>query len=127
MLPYQVIGSKLIYIIASVLYSQLGSVQHTTLASDTDEATRESLLKAHLGKRIEELNSQLQQADSKAVAYHAECRALGKRLQISTKAKQKAQGELTVANSTISRLQVGEGEITWGQHGGGIIYNLCCC
>ena len=95
-------GSNLIYMLHSLL--QLGSVTH--VQSSSEEATRESLLKAHLNKRIEELTLQFQQADSRSVSYHAECRALGRRLQISNKARTKAQDELTQANSTISHLQV---------------------
>ena len=91
-----------LYMLHSLI--QLGSVTH--VQSSSEEATRESLLKAHLNKRIEELTLQFQQADSRSVSYHAECRALGRRLQISNKARTKAQDELTQANSTISHLQV---------------------
>ncbi|XP_067941981.1 protein phosphatase 1 regulatory subunit 21-like [Watersipora subatra] len=90
---------------SSIKHGELGTLHQTPIASDTDEATRESLLKSHLSKRIEELTNQLQLADSKAVACHAECRALGRRLQIYNKAKLKSQDELTQANSTISHLQ----------------------
>jgi len=90
-----------------VFYTQLGVVERGGAVPDTsDEATREALLHAHLSSRIEELTSQLQLADSNAVSSHAECRALSRRLQISSKARLKAQEQLTQANASISHLQV---------------------
>lgn len=76
------------------------------VGTDSDQATRESLMRSHYDKRLEELISQLHQADSKAVSYHAECRALTKQLEQSNKTRAKLNKEITEANSQISHLQV---------------------
>lgn len=84
---------------------QLGEVRHEIIAASDDE-TREALLRAHYDKRIEDLTMQLQTADGKAVAFHAECRALGRRLEQATKMRGRAVEELEAANSQITQLQV---------------------
>lgn len=52
------------------LASQLGKLEVTPGGSDTD--TREQLIKNHFAGRVNELTSQLQTADSKAVNFLAE-------------------------------------------------------
>lgn len=72
----------------------------------TDEETREALMRAHYEKRIEDITLQLQSADSKALTFHAECRALTRRLEHASKTRNKAQDELNNANKQITQLQV---------------------
>ncbi|XP_069090143.1 protein phosphatase 1 regulatory subunit 21 [Pleurodeles waltl] len=67
--------------------------------------SQEDLIKNHYMARIVEVTTQLQLADSKAVHFHAECRALAKRLTIADKAKEFLAEEIKSANQSISRLQ----------------------
>ncbi|NWI15283.1 PPR21 phosphatase, partial [Crypturellus soui] len=70
-----------------------------------DNESREDLIKNHYMARIAELTSHLQLADSKAVHFHAECRALAKRLALAEKSKELLTEELKLASQNISRLQ----------------------
>ncbi|XP_023930519.1 protein phosphatase 1 regulatory subunit 21-like [Lingula anatina] len=56
-------------------------------------------------QRIDQLTSQLQMADSKAVQVHAECKALHKRLSLAEKAKVKTQEEIRTANQSVTQLK----------------------
>lgn len=71
----------------------------------TEADSREDLIKNHYMARIVEITTQLQLADSKSVHFHAECRALAKRLTITDKAKESLAEEIKSANQSISRLQ----------------------
>uniref|UniRef100_A0A8V0Z3M0 Protein phosphatase 1 regulatory subunit 21 n=1 Tax=Gallus gallus TaxID=9031 RepID=A0A8V0Z3M0_CHICK len=70
-----------------------------------DVESREDLIKKHYMARIAELTSHLQLADSKSVHFHAECRALAKRLSLAEKSKESLTEELKLASQSISRLQ----------------------
>ncbi|XP_072121038.1 protein phosphatase 1 regulatory subunit 21 isoform X2 [Mobula birostris] len=86
--------------------SQVGML--TTYTSNNeipDEDSREHLIKSHYMMRVAELTSQLQIADSKSVHFHAECRALAKRLALAEKSREALSEEVKVANQNIVRLQ----------------------
>ncbi|NXD10521.1 PPR21 phosphatase, partial [Nothocercus nigrocapillus] len=70
-----------------------------------DNESREDLIKNHYMARIAELTSHLQLADSKSVHFHAECRALAKRLALAEKSKESLTEELKLASQNITRLQ----------------------
>ncbi|XP_038848358.1 protein phosphatase 1 regulatory subunit 21-like isoform X1 [Salvelinus namaycush] len=70
-----------------------------------DEESREQLIKAHYMARVGELTTQLQVSDSKAVNFHAECRALAKRLAIAEKSRETLTEEVKLANQNFTRLQ----------------------
>ncbi|XP_008944207.1 PREDICTED: protein phosphatase 1 regulatory subunit 21 [Merops nubicus] len=80
-----------------------------TVTTDNEKApdaeSREDLIKNHYMARIAELTSHLQLADSKSVHFHAECRALAKRLSLAEKSKESLTEELKLASQNISRLQ----------------------
>ncbi|XP_035421111.1 protein phosphatase 1 regulatory subunit 21 isoform X2 [Cygnus atratus] len=80
-----------------------------TITTDNEKApdveSREDLIKKHYMARIAELTSHLQLADSKSVHFHAECRALAKRLSLAEKSKESLMEELKLASQNISRLQ----------------------
>ncbi|XP_054251995.1 protein phosphatase 1 regulatory subunit 21 [Indicator indicator] len=80
-----------------------------TITTDNEKApdveSREDLIKNHYMARIAELTSHLQLADSKSVHFHAECRALAKRLSLAEKSKESLMEELKLASQNISRLQ----------------------
>ncbi|XP_059575013.1 protein phosphatase 1 regulatory subunit 21 isoform X1 [Alligator mississippiensis] len=80
-----------------------------TMTTDNEEASdaesREGLIKNHYMARIADLTSHLQLADSKSVHFHAECRALAKRLSLAEKSKESLVEELKLASQNISRLQ----------------------
>ncbi|CAH1263624.1 PPP1R21 [Branchiostoma lanceolatum] len=75
------------------------------LCQSSESETREQLIKAHFTGRVTELTSQLQLADSKAVNFNSECRALQQRLGLAEKAKEKFQEELQTAQQKIAQLQ----------------------
>ncbi|KAG9259878.1 protein phosphatase 1 regulatory subunit 21 [Astyanax mexicanus] len=79
----------------------------TTPTSETvgDEESREHLIKTHYMARVAELTTQLQMSDSKAVHFHAECRALAKRLTIAEKSRETLTDDVKHANQNITRLQ----------------------
>ncbi|XP_037988600.1 protein phosphatase 1 regulatory subunit 21 isoform X2 [Motacilla alba alba] len=80
-----------------------------TVTTDNEKApdaeSREDLIKTHYVARIAELTSHLQLADSKSVHFHAECRALAKRLSLAEKSKESLTEELKLASQNITRLQ----------------------
>ncbi|XP_046859324.1 protein phosphatase 1 regulatory subunit 21-like [Xenia sp. Carnegie-2017] len=67
--------------------------------------SREDYIKEHYKKRMAELTSQLQLADSKAVFFHSECESLFKRLQMNINAQDESKKELAIAISRISELE----------------------
>ncbi|XP_051773192.1 protein phosphatase 1 regulatory subunit 21 isoform X1 [Ctenopharyngodon idella] len=73
--------------------------------SAADQESREHLIKTHYMSRVSDLTSQLQMCDSKAVHFHAECRAVAKRLAIAEKSRETLTEELKLANQNITRLQ----------------------
>ncbi|XP_059929326.1 protein phosphatase 1 regulatory subunit 21 [Gadus macrocephalus] len=79
----------------------------TTFSTENvgDEESREQLIKDHYMARVGELTSQLQVSDSKAVHFHAECRALAKRLALAEKSREALSEEVKVANQNVTRLQ----------------------
>ncbi|XP_030355052.1 protein phosphatase 1 regulatory subunit 21 isoform X3 [Strigops habroptila] len=86
--------------------SLIGMLTLTTDNEKTpDVESREDLIKNHYMARIAELTSHLQLADSKSVHFHAECRALAKRLSLAEKSKESLTEELKLASQNISRLQ----------------------
>ncbi|CAB1338457.1 unnamed protein product [Coregonus sp. 'balchen'] len=70
-----------------------------------DEESREQLIKTHYMARVGELTTQLQVSDSKAVNFHAECRALAKRLAIAEKSRETLTEDVKLANQNITCLQ----------------------
>ncbi|XP_077341730.1 protein phosphatase 1 regulatory subunit 21 [Lithobates pipiens] len=70
-----------------------------------DQDSREALIKNHYMTRIADLTTQLQLADSKSVHFHAECRALAKRLALAEKSNQSLTEDTKSASQSISRLQ----------------------
>ncbi|KAM9016921.1 protein phosphatase 1 regulatory subunit 21 isoform 5-T5 [Ara ararauna] len=78
-------------------------IRSTSLTPDVE--SREDLIKNHYMARIAELTSHLQLADSKSVHFHAECRALAKRLSLAEKSKESLTEELKLASQNTSRLQ----------------------
>ncbi|KAG2467481.1 PPR21 phosphatase, partial [Polypterus senegalus] len=70
-----------------------------------DEECREQLIKNHYMARVADLTSQLQVADSKAVHFYAECRALAKRLTLAEKSRESLTKGMKDANQNISHLQ----------------------
>ncbi|CAB1313189.1 unnamed protein product [Coregonus sp. 'balchen'] len=70
-----------------------------------DEESREQLIKTHYMARVGELSTHLQASDSKAVNFHAECRALAKRLAIAEKSRETLTEEVKLANQNITSLQ----------------------
>ncbi|XP_030413609.1 protein phosphatase 1 regulatory subunit 21 isoform X2 [Gopherus evgoodei] len=86
--------------------SLIGMLTMTTGSKEAPEAkSREDLIKNHYMARIVELTSLLQLADSKSVHFHAECRALAKRLSLAEKSKESLVEEMKLASQSISRLQ----------------------
>ncbi|XP_074720045.1 protein phosphatase 1 regulatory subunit 21 isoform X1 [Strix uralensis] len=86
--------------------SLIGMLTITTDNEKTpDVESREDLIKNHYMARIAELTSHLQLADSKSVHFHAECRALAKRLSLAEKSKESLTEELKLASQNTSRLQ----------------------
>ncbi|XP_060610531.2 protein phosphatase 1 regulatory subunit 21 [Anolis sagrei] len=86
--------------------SLVGMLTVTTGNEEIPEAaTREDLIKNHYMARIVELTSQLQLADSKSVHFHAECRALAKRLSLADKSKESTLEDMRLAKQSITRLQ----------------------
>uniref|UniRef100_A0A8C8GKL7 Protein phosphatase 1 regulatory subunit 21 n=1 Tax=Oncorhynchus tshawytscha TaxID=74940 RepID=A0A8C8GKL7_ONCTS len=86
--------------------SLVGMLTTTPTNEDVgDEESREQLIKTHYMARVGELTTQLQVSDSKAVNFHAECRALAKRLAIAEKSRETLTEEIKLANQKITRLQ----------------------
>ncbi|XP_020326646.1 protein phosphatase 1 regulatory subunit 21 [Oncorhynchus kisutch] len=86
--------------------SLVGMLTTTPTNEDVgDEESREQLIKTHYMARVGELTTQLQVSDSKAVNFHAECRALAKRLAIAEKSRETLTEEIKLANQNITRLQ----------------------
>ncbi|XP_043111099.1 protein phosphatase 1 regulatory subunit 21 isoform X3 [Puntigrus tetrazona] len=73
--------------------------------SAADQESREHLIKHHYMSRVSELTAQLQMCDSKAVHFHAECRAVAKRLAMAEKSRETLTEELKLAHQNITRLQ----------------------
>ncbi|XP_034324511.2 protein phosphatase 1 regulatory subunit 21 isoform X1 [Magallana gigas] len=88
-------------LITSALLGQLDQV--TSGASDSE--TRETLIKNHFSKRVNEMMLQHQQLDSKCVAFHSEVRALHKQLQIANKVKTQAEVELKTTSQSLAQLK----------------------
>ncbi|XP_004343300.1 hypothetical protein CAOG_07441 [Capsaspora owczarzaki ATCC 30864] len=75
------------------------------LSFTADDAAREDLIKKHFATRIAQLTEQLQLADSKAAAFHIECRALARRIDVGEAEKASIQQELEAANGAVNRLK----------------------
>ncbi|GAB1597704.1 protein phosphatase 1 regulatory subunit 21-like [Argonauta hians] len=74
-------------------------------ASIVDADSREQLIKDHLTNRINQLTLNLQLAESKAINFHAEVRALHKRLAIAEEGKEKSMEELKQATTVQAQLK----------------------
>lgn len=85
--------------------SLLGRVDLAEGENSEEAELREDLVTKHYSRRVTELTSNLQLADSKAVHFYAECRALQKRLVLCQREKDKMQSELTQANQCIAQLK----------------------
>uniref|UniRef100_A0A8C5MJS9 Protein phosphatase 1 regulatory subunit 21 n=1 Tax=Leptobrachium leishanense TaxID=445787 RepID=A0A8C5MJS9_9ANUR len=85
--------------------SLIGALTSTESLQATHLESRESLIKSHYMSRLSELTIQLQLADSKVVHFHAECRALAKRLTLADQSNQSLTEDAKSANQSISRLQ----------------------
>ena len=84
----------------------LGEVNASdSTAGKPDALSREDHIKEHYKKRLVELTTQLQVADSKAVLFHSECQNLFKRLQLSLNSQNKSKEDLTNAMSRITELE----------------------
>ncbi|XP_062507096.1 protein phosphatase 1 regulatory subunit 21-like [Corticium candelabrum] len=92
---------------------RLGGVEETSESVESEQDTRETLIKNHFSNRISELTMQLQHSDAKAVNYEAECRALHKHLHLSERAKDKLAAELELSQERIQKL---EDELTTTSH-----------
>uniref|UniRef100_A0A6Q2XVY4 Protein phosphatase 1 regulatory subunit 21 n=1 Tax=Esox lucius TaxID=8010 RepID=A0A6Q2XVY4_ESOLU len=91
---------------ASLSASLIGMLTTTPTNEEVGDGDfREKLIKAHYMARVGELTTQLQISDSKAVNFHAECRALAKRLAIAEKSRETLAEEVKLANQNITRLQ----------------------
>ncbi|KAL3874086.1 hypothetical protein ACJMK2_037149 [Sinanodonta woodiana] len=75
------------------------------LSGSSDSSSREDLIKKHFNDRINELTLQQQMADSKAVNFHAEVRALHKQLKSAQKTKTYAEDELKCMSQTLAQLK----------------------
>ncbi|KJE97613.1 hypothetical protein CAOG_007441 [Capsaspora owczarzaki ATCC 30864] len=94
-------------LVTAALASQ-GAVLSTSsekLSFTADDAAREDLIKKHFATRIAQLTEQLQLADSKAAAFHIECRALARRIDVGEAEKASIQQELEAANGAVNRLK----------------------
>ena len=58
--------------VPNLILAQMGQLEVHREAGSGDAETREQLIKDHFTQRINDLTLQLQQADSKAVHFHAE-------------------------------------------------------
>jgi len=83
------------------MLGQMGTINE----GRSDEETREHLITSHYKTRITEMGLQLQQADSKAMHFQSEVRALHKQLKISEKSKEVGQDELKNANTTLAKVK----------------------
>nr|XP_014432114.1 protein phosphatase 1 regulatory subunit 21 isoform X2 [Pelodiscus sinensis] len=84
----------------------IGMLTMTTENKEVPDAkSREELIKNYYMTRIVELTSLLQLSDSKSVHFHAECRALAKRLSLAERSKESLVEEMKLATQSISRLQ----------------------
>ncbi|XP_028844331.1 protein phosphatase 1 regulatory subunit 21 [Denticeps clupeoides] len=91
---------------ASQNTSLIGMLTTTSCSEHvSDEESREHLIKSHYMARVAELTMQLQLSDSKAVNFHAECRALAKRLAIAEKSREALSEDVKQAKENILRLQ----------------------
>nr|XP_029495693.1 protein phosphatase 1 regulatory subunit 21-like isoform X2 [Oncorhynchus nerka] len=91
---------------AMICTSLVGMLTTTPTNEDVgDEESREQMIKTHYMARVGELTTQLQVSDSKAVNFHAECRALAKRLALAEKSRETLTEEVKLANQNITRLQ----------------------
>lgn len=76
-----------------------------TPCSESAADLESDLIKHHYMIRVSELTTQLQLCDSKAVHFHAECRAVAKRLAMAEKSRETLTEELKLAHQNITRLQ----------------------
>ncbi|ELT99452.1 hypothetical protein CAPTEDRAFT_222323 [Capitella teleta] len=84
--------------------SILGEIERSgDIADDADG--RESLIREHYTQRIADITTKLQMADSKAVHFHAECRALHRRLRLLEQEQQTGRGEASQSMQTIAQLK----------------------
>lgn len=91
---------------ATLSTSLVGMLTTTPTNEDVgDEESREQLIKTHYMARVADLTTHLQISDSKAVHFHAECRALAKRLAFAEKSRETLTDEVKLANQNITRLQ----------------------
>ncbi len=88
--------------------SMLGQLEGITMDfGESDEKSRENLIKSHYTTRLAQLTAQRQVVDGKVVNFSSECRALQKRLALAEKAKEKHMEELQAAHKNVTQLQVG--------------------
>lgn len=88
----------------SVNSSLLGTLEHT-VGGSTNRDTREVLIKNHFTNRINELTLEKQVAESKAVSFHSEVRALHKQLHIAEKVKASAEEEQKEMSQKLAQLK----------------------
>eukprot|EP00050_Salpingoeca_kvevrii_P017469 m.65403 g.65403 ORF g.65403 m.65403 type:complete len:140 (-) comp7572_c0_seq2:2115-2534(-) len=65
---------------------------------------REELIKSHYSTKLNQLTLQIQFADSQAVTFRDECRALALRLELALQARAKLGEELQGANAKLVKL-----------------------
>ncbi|XP_022101268.1 protein phosphatase 1 regulatory subunit 21-like [Acanthaster planci] len=86
--------------------SMLGQLEGITMDfGESDETSRENLIKSHYTTRLAQLTAQRQVVDGKVVNFSSECRALQKRLALAEKAKEKHVEELQTAHKNVTQLQ----------------------
>ncbi|XP_070180531.1 protein phosphatase 1 regulatory subunit 21-like isoform X2 [Littorina saxatilis] len=85
--------------------TMIGQLEVQKDAGAGDAETREQLIKTHFTQRINDMTLQLQLADSKAVNFHAEVRALHKQLRLAERSKGNAEEELKTASQVLAQLK----------------------
>ncbi|XP_028393115.1 protein phosphatase 1 regulatory subunit 21-like [Dendronephthya gigantea] len=83
----------------------LGEVSVLGTSGKSETVSREDHIKEHYKKRMSELTTQLQVADSKAVLFHSECQNIFKRLQLSLESQNKTKEDLAKALTKITELE----------------------
>lgn len=83
----------------------LGILQSDEASEKSDAVSREDHIKEHYKKRMSELTTKLQVADSKAVLFHSECQSVFKRLQLSLESQNKIKEDLAKTLSRVTELE----------------------
>ncbi|KAI0231603.1 Protein phosphatase 1 regulatory subunit 21 [Lamellibrachia satsuma] len=74
-------------------------------SSEEESETREELIKHYFSRRMAEVTSKLQTADSRALHFHTECGVLHNRLRLTLKDREKLQEELSMAKELVIQVK----------------------